>query len=116
SFKGVPERATFGQILDALKATYCGSIGVEYMYLSTLAEKRWVGSHRRHLHDIGRRPADLPPRARGPATATLTGAADTTGLPSPCRRRRLFVRLAESTSRRAASRIIASIPFPFLPP
>ena len=42
SFMGVPERATFGQILDALKETYCSSIGVEYMYINSLAERRWL--------------------------------------------------------------------------
>ena len=42
SFKGVPEHAPFGQILDALKETYCSSVGVEYMYMSELAEKRWI--------------------------------------------------------------------------
>lgn len=42
SFKGVPERATFGQIFDALKETYCSLIGVEYMYIDNIAEKRWL--------------------------------------------------------------------------
>ena len=42
SFKGVSERATFGQILDALKETYCSLIGVEYMYIDNIAEKRWL--------------------------------------------------------------------------
>ena len=42
SFKGVPERATFGQILDALKETYCSLIAVEYMYIDNIAEKRWL--------------------------------------------------------------------------
>ncbi len=42
SFKGVSERATFGQILDALKETYCNSIGVEYMYINNINERRWV--------------------------------------------------------------------------
>ncbi|MQY50254.1 2-oxoglutarate dehydrogenase E1 component [Rhodocyclus tenuis] len=42
SFRGVPERATFGQIYDALRETYCGPIGVEYMYMSQIAEKRWL--------------------------------------------------------------------------
>jgi len=45
SFKGVPERATFGQIHDALKETYCGSIGVEYMYINGIAERRWIQAH-----------------------------------------------------------------------
>ena len=42
SFKGVAENAPFGQIFDALKETYCSSIGVEYMYMSELAEKCWI--------------------------------------------------------------------------
>ena len=42
SFKGVPEHATFGKIFDALKETYCSSIGVEYMYMSDIDEKRWI--------------------------------------------------------------------------
>ncbi|MBL8413632.1 MAG: 2-oxoglutarate dehydrogenase E1 component [Propionivibrio sp.] len=42
SFKGVAERATFGQILDALKETYCSLIAVEYMYIDNIAEKRWL--------------------------------------------------------------------------
>ena len=42
SFKGVSERATFGQIFDALKETYCSSIGVEYMYINNINERRWV--------------------------------------------------------------------------
>jgi 2-oxoglutarate dehydrogenase E1 component len=42
SFKAVAEHATFGQIFDALKETYCSSVGVEYMYMSEIAEKRWI--------------------------------------------------------------------------
>lgn len=42
SFKMGAEQATLGQILEALKETYCGSIGVEYMYMSDIAEKRWL--------------------------------------------------------------------------
>ena len=50
SFKGTPSRATYGQIYDALRATYCGSIGVEYMYISTLAEKRWIQDRLEPVH------------------------------------------------------------------
>ncbi|WP_153108877.1 2-oxoglutarate dehydrogenase E1 component [Propionivibrio limicola] len=42
SFLGVPEHSSFGQILDALRETYCGSIGVEYMYINTITEGRWL--------------------------------------------------------------------------
>ncbi|MES2770493.1 MAG: thiamine pyrophosphate-dependent enzyme, partial [Pseudomonadota bacterium] len=42
SFKGVAEQASLGQILDALKATYCGSVGVEYMYMTQREERSWL--------------------------------------------------------------------------
>jgi 2-oxoglutarate dehydrogenase E1 component len=37
-----PEQATLRDILKALQDTYCGTLGVEYMYLSSRAEKRWI--------------------------------------------------------------------------
>jgi len=37
-----PEQATLREILKALQDTYCGTLGVEYMYLSSRAEKRWI--------------------------------------------------------------------------
>ncbi len=42
SFKGTPENAKLGDIVAALRETYCGSVGVEYMYMSDYAEKRWL--------------------------------------------------------------------------
>jgi 2-oxoglutarate dehydrogenase E1 component len=42
SFAGVKEESTLKQILDALKETYCGPIGAEYMYISDLQQKRWL--------------------------------------------------------------------------
>ena len=41
SFIG-PEQATLREIIQALKETYCGTLGVEYMYLSSRVEKRWI--------------------------------------------------------------------------
>jgi 2-oxoglutarate dehydrogenase E1 component len=37
-----PERMTLREILQALRETYCGSIGAEYMYISDMAQKRWI--------------------------------------------------------------------------
>lgn len=37
-----PANATLAEILHALKQTYCGSIGVEYMYITDPAQKRWL--------------------------------------------------------------------------
>jgi 2-oxoglutarate dehydrogenase E1 component len=42
SFRMGAERATLANILEAARETYCGSIGVEYMYLTEIREKRWI--------------------------------------------------------------------------
>ena len=34
--------ATLREILEFLKDTYCGTIGVEYMYMTDMPQKRWV--------------------------------------------------------------------------
>ncbi|HTT37397.1 MAG TPA: 2-oxoglutarate dehydrogenase E1 component [Burkholderiales bacterium] len=39
-----PEQLPLREILRALRETYCGSIGVEYMYISDVAQKRWIQS------------------------------------------------------------------------
>jgi 2-oxoglutarate dehydrogenase E1 component len=44
SFAAVPESATLREILEACRQTFCGSIGVEYMYLSDVGQKRWLQS------------------------------------------------------------------------
>ncbi|MGD2073764.1 MAG: 2-oxoglutarate dehydrogenase E1 component [Gammaproteobacteria bacterium] len=36
------ERPTLRQILAQLRATYCGSVGAEYMHITETAEKRWI--------------------------------------------------------------------------
>jgi 2-oxoglutarate dehydrogenase E1 component len=42
SLKGLPAEAKLGDILETLKQTYCGTIGVEYMYMTDYNEKRWL--------------------------------------------------------------------------
>ncbi|MDH4151048.1 MAG: thiamine pyrophosphate-dependent enzyme, partial [Betaproteobacteria bacterium] len=37
-----PAKATLREILQALRDTYCRSIGVEYMYMSDIPQKRWM--------------------------------------------------------------------------
>jgi len=37
-----PEQMTLREILRAVRETYCGSIGVEYMYISDVQQKRWI--------------------------------------------------------------------------
>ncbi len=41
SFIG-PEQASLREIIKALQETYCGALGVEYMYITSRAEKRWI--------------------------------------------------------------------------
>ena len=72
SFKGTPDHATFGQIYDALKATYCGVIGVEYMYLSTVAEKRWIQDRLERIHSKPNYTADERKRMLERLTAAET--------------------------------------------
>ncbi len=42
SFAHGGETMQLGQLLKALKATYCGAIGAEYMHITDTDEKRWI--------------------------------------------------------------------------
>jgi 2-oxoglutarate dehydrogenase E1 component len=42
SFDMGVEEATLREILEALRLRYCGHIGAEYMYMSDVAQKRWI--------------------------------------------------------------------------
>ena len=44
SFAFGPEQASLREILEALRQTYCGTIGAEYSYMSDISHKRWVQS------------------------------------------------------------------------
>ena len=50
---GRSPQPTFGQILDALKETYCGWVGVEYMYINNITERRWVQARIEPIHSKG---------------------------------------------------------------
>jgi len=52
-----PEQATLREIIKALQETYCGTLGVEYMYLSSRAEKRWI---QERLEPIRSKPSFSP--------------------------------------------------------
>jgi 2-oxoglutarate dehydrogenase E1 component len=36
------QMATLREILDALKATYCGHVGIEYMHMQELEQRQWI--------------------------------------------------------------------------
>ncbi len=38
----IGERATLHEILERLRAVYCGSVGAEYMHITETREKRWI--------------------------------------------------------------------------
>lgn len=42
SFAALPETATLREILEAVRQTYCGTIGAEYMYMADIQKKRWL--------------------------------------------------------------------------
>jgi 2-oxoglutarate dehydrogenase E1 component len=54
SLKGLPPEAKLGDILETLKQTYCGTVGVEYMYMTDYNEKRWL---QERLESIRSRPS-----------------------------------------------------------
>ena len=50
----IEDRATLRRIVEHLQATYCGSIGSEYMHITETAEKRWI---QQRLERSGGQPA-----------------------------------------------------------
>jgi len=65
-----PERASLREILQALKETYCGTIGAEFMYISDPAQKRWI---QQRLEAVRGRP-QLSPEVRRRILERLTAA------------------------------------------
>jgi len=56
SFIG-PEQLPLREIIRALQETYCGSLAVEYMYLSSRVEKRWI---QERLEPVRSKPSFAP--------------------------------------------------------
>ena len=45
------ERATLRQIVDRLRRTYCGTVGVEYMHITSAEEKIWIQDRIEEIHN-----------------------------------------------------------------
>jgi 2-oxoglutarate dehydrogenase E1 component len=52
-----PEQMPLREIIRGLQETYCGTLGVEYMYLSSRVEKRWI---QERLEPVRSRPSFAP--------------------------------------------------------
>jgi len=65
-----PEQMPLREILRAVRETYCGSIGIEYMYISDVAQKRWLQSR----FESVRSTANLSPDQKRHTLERLTAA------------------------------------------
>lgn len=73
SFHGFStERATLREILEALRQTYCGSIGAEYMYMTDIGQKRWIQSRLESLRGTPKFSAEMKKRILERTTAAET--------------------------------------------
>ena len=62
--------ATLGEMVDAMEAAYCGSIGAEYMHIVDTAEKRWI---QQRLESVRGKP-NFTPETRKHILERLTAA------------------------------------------
>ena len=70
SFHGFStEHATLREILEALRQTYCGSIGSEYMYMSDIRHKRWIQSRLESIRGTARFSVEMKKRILERVTA-----------------------------------------------
>lgn len=73
SFHGfTTERATLREILEALRQTYCSSIGAEYMYMADIGQKRWIQSRLESVRGKARFSAEQKKRLLERTTAAET--------------------------------------------
>jgi 2-oxoglutarate dehydrogenase E1 component len=66
------ERATLREILEALRQTYCSAIGVEYMYIADVGQKRWIQAQLEPLRSTPRFEAAQKKRILERVTAAET--------------------------------------------
>src|SRR5580658_2802432 len=64
------ETATLRDILAALKATYCGTVGVEYMHIQELEERRWIQAR----IEVPRNHTEFTPEGKRAILERLTAA------------------------------------------
>jgi 2-oxoglutarate dehydrogenase E1 component len=55
------EQMTLREIMQALRETYCGTIGAEFMYIGDMAQKRWL---QQRLESIRSKPSFTPEKKR----------------------------------------------------
>src|SRR5687768_8253889 len=65
-----PPRASLREILQTLRQTYCGKIGVEYMYITDTEQKRWI----QNRIEGSRAQPDLEPEYKRHILERLTAA------------------------------------------
>jgi 2-oxoglutarate dehydrogenase E1 component len=70
SFIGPSEQLPLREIIRALQETYCGTLAVEYMYLSSRVEKKWI---QERLEPVRSKPS-FPPDYRKHILERLTAA------------------------------------------
>jgi 2-oxoglutarate dehydrogenase E1 component len=62
--------ATLRQILEALKAIYCGTVGVEYMHIQELEQRRWI----QERIEVPRNHTEFTPEGKRAILERLTAA------------------------------------------
>ncbi|MGD9870248.1 MAG: 2-oxoglutarate dehydrogenase E1 component, partial [Thauera sp.] len=73
SFHGfTTERATLREILEAVRQTYCGSIGAEYMYMTDIGHKRWIQSRLESVRGMPKFSVEMKKRILERTTAAET--------------------------------------------
>ncbi len=70
SFHGFStESASLREILEAVRQTYCGSIGSEYMYMTDIQQKRWIQSRLESIRGTPRFSVEMKKRVLERVTA-----------------------------------------------